>query len=92
MIEAQLTLLLQLSSARRSLRAEVTDDLQLIGKLVHCKVNSPSCKQLAISITAEYSQQKEDGDRIWPCRQCEADDAILQVPNAAEHQHAGMQQ
>ena len=38
MIEAQLTLLLRLSSARRSSSAEVTDELQLIGKLVHCKV------------------------------------------------------
>ncbi|KAL3148728.1 hypothetical protein ABBQ38_014140 [Trebouxia sp. C0009 RCD-2024] len=36
-IEAQLTLLLRLSSARRSSSAEVTDELQLIGKLIHCK-------------------------------------------------------
>ena len=37
-VEAQLTLLLRLSSARRSSRAEVTDDVNVIGKLVHCKV------------------------------------------------------
>lgn len=36
-IEAQLTLLLRLSSARRFSRAEVTDDVNVIGKLVHCK-------------------------------------------------------
>lgn len=39
-IEAQLTLLLRLSSARRSSSAEVTDELQLVGKLVHCKASS----------------------------------------------------
>ena len=37
-IEAQLTLLLRLSSARRSSTAEVTDDVHIIGKLIHCKV------------------------------------------------------
>ncbi|KAL0044481.1 hypothetical protein WJX82_009054 [Trebouxia sp. C0006] len=36
-IEAQLTLLLRLSSARRSSMAEVTDDVHIIGKLIHCK-------------------------------------------------------
>jgi len=37
-IEAQLTLLLRLSSARRSSVAEVTDDVHIIGKLINCKV------------------------------------------------------
>ncbi len=37
-IEAQLTLLLRLSSARRSSIAEVTDDVHIIGKLIDCKV------------------------------------------------------
>ncbi|DBA92469.1 TPA: hypothetical protein ACH3X1_002702 [Trebouxia sp. C0004] len=36
-IEAQLTLLLRLSSARRSSIAEVTDDVHIIGKLIDCK-------------------------------------------------------
>ena len=44
-IEAQLTLLLRLSSARRSSRAEVTDDVSVIGKLVHCKVRRLSLRQ-----------------------------------------------
>ena len=38
MIEAQLTLLLRLSSARQSSMAEVTDDVHIIGKLIDCKV------------------------------------------------------
>ncbi len=40
-IEAQLTLLLRLSSARRSSLAQVTDDVHIIGKLIDCKVMIP---------------------------------------------------
>ena len=56
-IEAQLTLLLRLSSARRSSRAEVTDDVHVISKLVHCKVSNFCCRLLSLSLASVHQEE-----------------------------------
>ena len=76
MIEAQLTLLLRLSSARRSSSAEVTDELQLVGKLAHCKA-SIHCTavpghlyHLLVVLTAVHDGALAKARRAWYYQHC----------------------